>query len=78
MQDDSWFEQARREAGPCPFCGADAARPILYGMPLEEDDTRLQGRVVFAGCMIPPDPPAFSCGRCRFSWGRRLDGFPDH
>ncbi len=76
MDDEGWFEDVRRDAGRCPFCGSDSALPIMYGMPLADDYERLQGDVVFAGCLVSADPPRFSCGECRFSWGRSVAGEP--
>ena len=66
-----WVDEARAAAGPCPECGAHAALPIVYGMPDFTSYERLQGEVVFAGCCVPEDPPAYACGVCGARWGER-------
>jgi hypothetical protein len=72
MDDEPWVVQARREAGACP-CGAHEALPGVYGMPVYSDVERLDGQVVFAGCVIPSEPARWACGRCGETWGRRGD-----
>lgn len=69
MDDEQWLVHERREAGPCPSCGADAARPIVYGMPLDDTFERLAGRVVFAGCCLPEVMDRFQCVACQHRWG---------
>lgn len=71
------LERAHAAAGPCPSCGAVAARPIVYGMPSARDYERLEGQVVFAGCSVPSPAPAFSCGSCAFEWGSVRSGAPE-
>ena len=73
MGEDSWVAQARRGAGACPSCGAEDALPIVYGMPVYSDVERLDGQVVFAGCVVPSEPARWSCGRCGWAWGSRDD-----
>ena len=48
-------EQLRRQAGPCPACGALAAKPIIWGMPSAGEFDRTD--VVFGGCCLPENPP---------------------
>ncbi len=67
--DDAEFAAVRREAGPCPACGAAAALPIVYGLPVADAYERLADHVVFAGCCLPYDAPQFSCSRCSTTWG---------
>lgn len=71
MAGGSRAARVRREAGPCPDCGADNAKPILYGMPSGADWERLQGEVVFAGCVLPEVLHLYSCGSCGREWGVR-------
>jgi ribosomal protein S27AE len=63
------FERIRAKAGPCPRCGATAAKPILWGYPTAEDFDRLGDRVGFGGCVIPPMPAAYVCGECGHEYG---------
>jgi len=58
--------------GPCPRCGADDPLPVLYGYPAFDEEEQLPDRVVFAGCVVPPDPRAWACGRCGLHYGERL------
>lgn len=69
--DDSWVDEARLDAGPCPSCGAAAALPIVYGMPAYDFYERLQGKVVFAGCCTSDSDPLYRCAACSATWGRR-------
>ena len=75
--DDAWVEDVRREAGPCPACGAEAAMPVVYGMPISTDYERYQGRVAFAGCCLLEVLHLYSCGRCGHEWGERPVEPPD-
>ena len=56
-------------AGPCPACGAHAARPVLYGMPDPEAFERLSEQVVFAGCLVPEVAHPYACAVCGARWG---------
>ena len=67
--DDADSAAVRRVAGPCPACGADAALPIVYGLPDPDAYDRLADRVLFAGCCMPQDAPRFTCSRCSTTWG---------
>ena len=71
MEDDSWLEDVRRDAGACPSCGASAARPVRYGMPAADDFERLRGKVEFAGCCLPEVLHLYSCGVCATTYGER-------
>jgi hypothetical protein len=74
MTDQTGFERVRLEAGPCPRCGASAAKPILWGYPSPEDFDRFGDRVSFGGCVIPDVPAAYVCGGCGQEYGEaRLD-----
>ena len=53
----------------CPRCGSDDVRRVVHGYPDPDDVERHRGQVDFAGCLVPPDPPAFRCARCRTAWG---------
>ena len=66
---DAWVDEAVAEAGPCPACGATAAKPILWGYPAEEDVQRLGDSVVWGGCCLPPEPAAFACSVCGEEYG---------
>ncbi len=76
MSTPDWVTDEQRAAGPCPSCGAAAAMPVLYGYPDAGTYYRLEGVVEFAGCLVPPDPARWRCGRCGASWGRAV-GFDD-
>lgn len=67
--DDAELAAVRRKADLCPACGADAALPIVYGLPLPDAYERSAGRVVFAGCCVPYDAPLFACAQCDERWG---------
>lgn len=66
---DTWVDEARAQAGPCPACGSVDVRPILYGYPMAEDFQSLQDVVEFAGCCIPERPASYRCGACGAQWG---------
>ncbi len=67
--DDSWIDAEREAAGACPVCASRDVLPIVYGHPMPGEYKRLADRVDFAGCVVPPDPPRFRCGRCGATWG---------
>ena len=67
----------RREAGPCPACGAVAAKPILWGMPSAEDFVRFGDTVSWGGCCLPATPAAYVCGACGQEYGVAADLFDD-
>ncbi|MCU1693245.1 MAG: hypothetical protein JWM64_2336 [Frankiales bacterium] len=71
MDDDSWVDQVRVAAGPCPHCGSGDVRPLVFGMPDAGSYHRLQDVVEFAGCTVPDDAPRVVCGACRHTWGSR-------
>jgi hypothetical protein len=58
--------------GPCPECGTEQARSVVYGYPAFDDVEHLGAEVVFAGCLIPPDPRAWACGHCGTHYGERV------
>jgi hypothetical protein len=66
---ETGFDEIRREAGPCPACGADAAKPILWGLPSPADYERLGDSVGWGGCVIPEVPAAYLCGACSHEYG---------
>ena len=67
------FEDVRQAAGPCPACGATAAKPMLWGYPSEEDFERFGDSVGWGGCCIPPQPAAYKCGECGEEYGLLRD-----
>jgi hypothetical protein len=56
-------------AAGCPVCGSQQARPIVWGLPT--DDERDRTDVVFGGCCLPDQPAAWSCDSCGHEWGTR-------
>ena len=65
------FDEVRLAAGPCPACGATAAKPILWGYPAGEDVERFGDSVVWGGCCLPPEPALYSCAACGAEYGVR-------
>ena len=63
------FEDVRREAGPCTACGATEAKPILWGLPAEDDVERYGDSVSWGGCCLPERPAAYRCGACGHEYG---------
>jgi hypothetical protein len=62
-------EQVRQEAGPCPACGAIAAKPMIWGYPSAEDFEELGDTVGWGGCCLPPMPAAYVCDMCGEEYG---------
>ena len=51
----------------CPICGGKETAPILYGMPVfdEELERRLRDReLVLGGCLVSPFNPQYHCFGC--------------
>ena len=62
-------DAVRREAGPCPHCGAELAKAIFYGMPDYGTYQDLEDVVVFAGCLVPEEPFPYACDGCGSRYG---------
>jgi hypothetical protein len=69
MSDAEMLAAVRVEAGPCPRCGATAAKPIFWGYPSNEDFERLGASVGWGGCCLPEVPAAYVCGACEQEYG---------
>ncbi len=69
MSDAEWLAEVHEEAGPCPRCGALAAKPIIRGMPTYDAVEQLGDRVSFGGCVVTGDDPAYECGACGQAYG---------
>lgn len=74
MSDEEKLAAVRAEAGPCPQCGATAAKPIVWGYPTSESHERLGDRVGWGGCVIPDNPAAYKCAACGHEYGRARMG----
>ena len=51
----------------CPICGGKETAPILYGLPLfdEEMERRIRDHEVYlGGCMVSPENPQIHCFSC--------------
>lgn len=81
MSDEEMLAAVRAEAGPCPRCGATAAKPIFWGYPEDASHARFGGRFGWGGCVIPDSPAAYECGACGQEYGAaqfgRLNRFDD-
>lgn len=58
----------------CPACKSRNVAEIFYGYPDPHSDDKFrrdieEGRVVLAGCCVPPDPPGQVCHDCNHEWG---------
>jgi hypothetical protein len=69
MIDAAKLAAVRAEAGPCPRCGATAAKPIVWGYPSSESYHRLGDSVGWGGCVIPEVLAAYECGACGQEYG---------
>ena len=57
----------------CPQCGTARVARILYGLPILDDDLRLElseKKVILGGCVIGQGSPTHQCVECGHSWGR--------
>jgi hypothetical protein len=70
-------EAVRREAGPCPRCGASAAKPILWGYPANDASEEYGDTVSWGGCCLPEAPAAYACGACGLEYGEARMGYDD-
>lgn len=56
---------------PCPRCGEEEGRPILWGFPPPEVMERVESGdldVVFGGCTVPEVPVNAECRACGARW----------
>lgn len=56
----------------CPNCGSEVVAPILYGMPLmdEEMERCLENREVYlGGCCVSENDPQYHCFACGEDFG---------
>jgi ribosomal protein S27AE len=60
------------DAGPCPRCGAQEAKRIVYGYPAFDEVERFGHDVVYAGCLLPQVLRPWACGRCGEHYGEPL------
>lgn len=62
------------QAIACPECGSAPVAEILYGLQDSMDRGLLEsGAVVFGGCVIAGDDPAWRCTRCRLNFFRPVE-----
>lgn len=58
----------------CPHCGADAAVPIVYGMPGPEAmEAAERQEAVLAGCVVSGDDASAACTQCGSTWASSED-----
>ena len=72
---------AKLAALRCPACGAPEAAIILYGQPPYSSKPIHHwgvSRVMFGGCPIGDNDPAWQCWACKFTWGRVALPFTAH
>ena len=71
---------AYRVPDVCPECGHAPITEVIYGLirslsrDLQED--LRSGRKQLAGCMVPPNAPAYYCRACRWSESQEAAGHP--
>lgn len=56
----------------CAQCGLDEVVPVIWGMPVLDDDGPRQD-VIYAGCALPAEPWAEQCRTCQATSGSRQD-----
>ena len=52
---------------PCSRCGATSWVPIMYGLPVFDDDLMAaldRGDIATGGCVVSPNQPLWQCRRC--------------
>ena len=66
----------------CPMCGSRKTAPILYGMPVMDEDTIKHlndGELYLGGCCLNDNDPGYHCFGCDINFGTRpvMPGDPD-
>ena len=71
--------QTKEEVDPvnCPICGGKETAPILYGLPLFDEELKRKlrdHRIVLGGCLVSPFDPQYHCFSCRTDFFDPEDG----
>jgi hypothetical protein len=62
----------KSEPRKCPKCSSEAVLKIEYGLPDEELSKRTD--VYLGGCCITGEDPEWHCKKCRWEWGKEVEG----
>mgnify|MGYP001378636908 CR=1 FL=1 len=57
----------------CPECGSKSVARISYGLPCADEEQmkeRDEGKIVFGGCCVCNESPAWHCNDCEHEWGK--------
>lgn len=60
----------------CARCGLDEVVPVVWGMPVLDEEVARQD-VIYAGCALPPEPWAAQCRSCHATFGADESGGVD-
>lgn len=65
----------KRKKITCPYCGSEHIAEYLYGMPAYDElmQQEIQGKVIFAGCVITNSDPRYHCNDCGKDFGKRKE-----